>query len=297
MNYTKITLLWLLSLASPALRAQEKCDTLLKKRNVSEVTISESRGSVSVAVKGKDQNGEYSKEYSSVYPDNTTVHSSQWERGGYTRIYLGNDSANRHWRHEIIGNIGLHLGFMAAASKPEKMQLNTGRISDISLLNIISYRATLRNSPHAFSIGIGLTWRSYPLKNTQTFSVSEGVLGYSSYSGSSTLKRSRLKVFSLSFPALWHFTFANKHSLVVGPIVNINTHASVKTVVTNGNTDAEEYVSGSSIGRRIITVDAYGAINILGGVSAYVRYSPMNVLKEGRGPRLKPLSFGLAIGI
>lgn len=289
-----LSLIFILLALTTAVQAQEKQDTLVSKSNIDEVVISESKNNISVSIKGKDATGEYSKEYNSVLPDGVSVTSNQWERRGYTNFKICASDTTRHWLNEIVGGGSLLLGFMTTTDTPNGMKLNHGRLSELSWLDIVSYRAQLKNSSHSFSVGFGLSWRSFPLLNSQTYTISDGKVGFADYQGSSTLKRSRLKVFSLSVPVLWNWKFCRKHTLKLGPIVNFNTHASLKTTMKNG--DTESALSTNDISKRPVTVDLYGAIEISGDFGLFVRYSPMNIFKTGATPTMRPLSFGFQFG-
>lgn len=296
--------------ATSSVSAQEKCDTILNKTNVARVVISESNSGVTVAVKGKDDDGDYQKEFSSLYPDSTTVASSQYEYRGIPNIVIGKDCEHALWRRTLECNIGLNIGFVAAPQKPGDMKVNVGRLNDFSLLDILSYHAGIKKSHHSFSFGFGLSWRYISLKNSQMFHYGTLIIDLANSSGygylndgvvsyddkfEKTVKNSRVGIFSLSFPLLWHWNFAKKHNLVLGPIFNINTHGSLKTTFNDGNTESQE--STTKIGYRRFTVDAYGSVTIAGGVSAYVRYSPMHFFRANRGPEMQMLSFGLAVGL
>lgn len=319
MQYMKsaIILLSAIALTASAASAQEKSDTLLNKSNVEKVVISESNTGVTVTVKGKDGGSDYQKEFTSLYPDSQVVASSQYEYRGIPSVTIGKDDDNARWRRTLECNIGLHIGFVAAPQKPGDMNVNIGRLNDFSLLDLLSYRARLKKSHHSFSVGFGLSWRYVSLKNSQMFHygtygpaeyqdldmlsgpqmcyLEDGKVSYDSNFEGKTVKNSRVGIFSLSFPVLWHWNFAKNHNLVLGPIFNINTHGSVKTTFNDGNIDSQE--ASNKIGYRKFTVDAYGSITIAGGVSAYVRYSPMHFFKAGRGPEMQMLSFGLAVGL
>jgi len=311
------TILTIILAAVPtAVPAQEKTDTLLCKSGVDQVVISESRGVVTVAVKGNDADGGYHKEFTSVFPDSATIASSQHEYRGIPRITIGKCPDESHWRRTLECNIGLHIGFVAATNKPRSMRVNAGRINDISLLDILSYRAARKDSRHAFSFGFGLSWRYISLKNSQEFFYGapyynyvwtgkepeepsgfdeDGTVSVGKKLNGHTVKNSRVGTFSLSFPLLWHYTFAKNHKLTVGPIFNYNVHGSLKTTYAEGNTESQS--STTKIGYRPFTVDAYAAITIAGGVNAYARYTPMHFFKDGRGPEMQMLSFGLAVGL
>lgn len=288
-----LSLSLLLSLAI-ASQAQERNDTICSEHNIDEVVISESQNNITVSVKGTNSDGAFKNEYVTVIPDSVTMLSSQYERRGFANIKLCTSDTTRHWTHEIIGGGSLLLGFMTTTNTPEGMNLNNGRVSELSWLDMIYYQTKLRNSHHSFSVGFGLSWRSFSLLNSQAFAIEDNKVTFGDYQGSATLKRSRLKVFSLSVPVLWNWEFCKKHNLKLGPIVNFNTHASLKTTTKSG--DSEWDISTNDIAKRPVTVDLYGAIELYGDFGVYVRYSPMSIFKTERAPEMRPLSFGIVFG-
>lgn len=280
---------------SAAVQAQEKKDTICAKENVEEVVISESQNNITVSVKGSNSDGAYTSEYVTVIPDSVTMLSTQHEQRGFTNFKLcGSTTKSRRWSNEIIGGGSLLLGFMTTTDTPEGIRLNHGRVSEISWLNMVYYQARLKNSRHAFSIGFGLSWRSFSLINTQTFGIDAGRVSFADYDGTATLKRSRLKVFSLSVPVLWTWKFCKNRNLKLGPILNFNTHASLKTTTEGGSTEWD--VSTNDIAKRPVTMDMYGSVEIASDCGIYLRYSPMSIFKTNVAPDLRPLSFGVVFG-
>ena len=57
--------------------------------------------------------------------------------------------------------------------------------------------------------------------------------------------------------------------------------------------DHEYDINIKDIGYNPVTVDILGIIHVAEGFGIYCKYSPMNVMKSGRGPEYKSISVGL----
>ena len=117
-------------------------------------------------------------------------------------------------------------------------------------------------------------------------------IGFDTYPENADVKFSRIKVFSLTLPVMFHQSFAKNFQFGCGAVVNFNTHASMKTVYKlNGE---EHKFSTDNIHQRRATVDlmAYLKFKVL---SLYVKYSPSDVLVNDFGPKFNSLSVGFIL--
>lgn len=90
----------------------------------------------------------------------------------------------------------------------------------------------------------------------------------------------------------------NKHiSIMAGPVVNFNTHGSIKTRYTIGSGKEKEGFkeTSSNIHQKPVTVDFKAQVSIK-PVSFYFKYSPCNTLDTDYGPEFKSFSTGACIG-
>ena len=91
----------------------------------------------------------------------------------------------------------------------------------------------------------------------------------------------------------------NRHvSIMAGPVVNVNTHASIKTRYALG-CDREKKgfkETCSNIHQKPVTVD-FKAELMISPISFYFKYSPVNTLDTDYGPEFKSMSAGILIGL
>ena len=105
-------------------------------------------------------------------------------------------------------------------------------------------------------------------------------------------RKTDVYVFSLSVPLLYSQRLG-RHSpwrIKLGALLNFNCYGTLRNSYTMGDYDYEETVH--KIDYRPFTVDLMGIIRYK-WIGFYLKYSPMSVFKNGRGPEFRSLSFGL----
>ena len=102
---------------------------------------------------------------------------------------------------------------------------------------------------------------------------------------------SRLKVFSLQVPALYHYPFSRKYSIGVGPVVNFNTHSSLKTRYKDAD-GRKQKDTANNVHANAVTVDIM-AVAHTPLVNFYFKYSPCEVLNTTYSPKFRSISFGV----
>lgn len=189
---------------------------------------------------------------------------------------------------------GLGFGFCAAPGAPDAAGLEAGKSFELSWLHILAVRAANRHG-NAFSLGVGINWRNYRTTLDNRFTVTDGQVGIEGYPEGTAPRLSRIKVFSVQFPLLYHqglpFGVTREHmSLSFGPIFNLNSHASVLSAWRDGETKTEYKVNGINI--RPFTIDLFASLRFCDFCSLYVRYSPYHAL-TGHQVNFHQLSTGL----
>lgn len=101
-------------------------------------------------------------------------------------------------------------------------------------------------------------------------------------------KFSRIKVYSLNFPIRYQYQ-ARNFGFSLGPILNFNAYASIKTKYKLDGDKKKEMAK--NIHPTPITVDFMGTISTP-IMDFYVKYSPCNVLQSDYGLKFKSLSIG-----
>ena len=147
------------------------------------------------------------------------------------------------------------------------------------------------NSHHKFSIGFGLDWRNYRIKGDTRFIKSDnGTIGLGTYSEGASPQFSRIKVFSLTVPVRYHF-FSKYLNFSLGPVVNFNTHSSLKTRWKADGQKIKDTSSNAHV--KPVTIDFMATIDLPSFVNFYFKYSPCDLIKNGYGLQFKTLSFGI----
>jgi hypothetical protein len=112
------------------------------------------------------------------------------------------------------------------------------------------------------------------------------------YPEGADIQFSRLKVFSWTLPLLYTHKFSRKLSFKVGPMVNFNTHASLKTCYKLNGEKIKQ--TDNNIHQSRVTVDLLAVFRV-SAIGVYVKYSPFKVLNSDFGPDFSGLSTGLTL--
>lgn len=112
------------------------------------------------------------------------------------------------------------------------------------------------------------------------------------YPEGADIQFSRIKVFSWAVPVMFTHETKNNFNFSFGPIINFNTHASMKT---RYKLNGEKYkLTDDNIHQTPVTVDIQASFGFK-TLGFYVKYSPCNVLDNTYGPEFSALSVGLVI--
>lgn len=188
---------------------------------------------------------------------------------------------------------GIGIGWVTPVSSNVEMDVSMGKSVELTWANVIGVK--MSHGRHHLSLGMGLDWRNMVTTGGSYFEkVDGGDIVMSPYEDGVRDRRSRIKIFSLQMPLLYSFDFGKKHrwGVTLGPVVNFNTSASIKTSWREG--DREYSVKTRHIGQRPVTVDVMGAVNY-GCLGVYARYAPMNMLKDSAGMKFGCFSTGIML--
>lgn len=199
----------------------------------------------------------------------------------------------------IIGGLG--FGFNTALGKPAEMQTQMAKSWDIQWLYVIGVRYRFGRTRNSLNFGLGLDWRNYKSTLGSWFTKSaDGAVAISQFPEDINPTFSRIKIFSLTIPVLYKqgLPFAFPHNgkmwLAFGPVVNFNTHASLRSKWTTAD-DRTIQQSTNISSRRKVTVDGLAIIGINSWLGVYFRYSPMKQLEKG-SPQFSSFTTGLTFG-
>lgn len=283
---TKILLL-LAALTSSVMAASAEESTIIM--NPKRVVITESAAGMDTEIIGyKNDTIIFKQQYS---PNATIV--SHISKGGLS--LLGDKRKKRSGISWDATSEGFGIGFCSAPGAPGGSNVEQGKSFEVSWLNIIAAKATNRHG-NSFTMGVGIDWRNWRTTLDSRFTVTDGIVGTGSYPEGASPRLSRIKVFSVQFPMLWHQNlpaklFGSQMQMVFGPIFNLNTHGSVLTSWYEDGHKIKDSVNGINL--RLFTVDLFAMARIFPGAGVFVRYSPYKMLTGSQRFNFHPFSTGL----
>lgn len=279
-------------------------DTLLFVTTPSRLTLTESPAGTHVCVTAADGEGANRTELLIPYPEEGTVTVSQ-SRTSLSDIVCdiwgiprpknteGRDSG---W---YVSVDGLCVGMVNAGRCGDAVPFRMSKSWELSWLGILNVNYSYRR--FRMSLGIGLDWRNFRLSTPDMIltAMPDRGVGTAPWPAGISGDYSRLKIFSLQFPLLAELSAGNRDGGIFkfrfGPIVNLNTHASLNTIGTADNMDVRW--STSDIAPRRLTVDLFGSFSVNHIIGLYVRWSPMQYMHTSSPVNFAPLSAGLTIGV
>lgn len=255
-------------------------------RNVSGLTIVEvDRKSVEISYTNSNRE-EYTLTYDIPDAENRFVKVYTGWSGNDISISLGRKGKSK-WS---LVSTGLGMGWATPVDRHPDFHTSMGHSMEWTWLSVLGVRWSL--GPHSLTAGLGIYWRNYSLDKNSYFNKENGQLQIESFSENMYKRKSRLQTFSLELPLLYSLKFGRQRrfGMDVGPVVNFNTGANIKTQYREGDTDYS--VTTHGIKQRPVTVDAIGVIR-WEALGLYVRYSPLNVLRNSAGLDFKSFSTGI----
>lgn len=155
---------------------------------------------------------------------------------------------------------------------------------------VVQYNYTPKNAKQTYSIGLGLNWRNYGLKDNGTsFEKVGDVVGLGAFPNNAGSRYSSVQTLAINVPLLFTQKVSKDVSFTVGPIVNFNVGGWVKRNYEIGDNDYD--ISTCKIGQAPVTVSAFGMVDI-DGFGIFCKYSPMKVFKKNRGPEFNSFTLG-----
>lgn len=289
----KIFTLLTLVVATLVSATAERCDTVVTLVRPDSVVVTIAPASLSVKTGGQRYGQSYTYEYTSETEEADI--SSGWDIAlPFTRSLSDNtDSATRPKRKarrwSTLSFEQLYVGLTRSVDAPDGMRGGW----EIGLSNILGLRYIPVAGGPAFTLGMGMGYRSANVSHGAYLDVERGVV--SLVPTSADMKASsRIHIFRLEFPLMLKQTIYRGLAVKVGGILNLNTYmkATTKTTV-DGRTGKVGY---KGLHQRFATIDLYGAIGFSGNMSLYARYSPARVFDTCFGPDFNQLSFGITFG-
>ena len=266
-------------------------DTTIVVNNAKKVTIEKKRNSMAVKVEGSDDNPDYfylqRMEVDSTAAVIIEEKNADWD---FNIPFINKNSKTKKYRSNLcVGGFG--FGVVNAMDAPEGMNVDMGSSYELSLDHLLRFNYNILPTT-SVSMGFGMTWRNYRMTGRTRF-IKEGdklVLG--AYPEGADIKFSRLKVFSLTVPFMINQSLGRKMVFSVGPVVNFNTHASLKTRYTLNGEKVKE--TDNNIHQNRMTIDLMAKLRFK-SLGLYAKYSPSDMLNTEYGPKFRSFSAGITL--
>ena len=265
-------------------------DTIIVVKNPNQVTIEKTRNSMSVKVEGRADNPDYyylqKMEVDSTAAVITEEKNADWD---FTIPFIGKKKENRKSRMNLcVGGFG--FGLVNAIDAPDDMNVDMGASYELMWDNMLKLNYYVVPNTTSISMGFGMTWRNYRMTGRTRFIQKGDNLLLGSYPEGAEIKFSRLKVFSLTVPFMINQSLGRNVVLSVGPVINFNTHASLKTrYALNGEKVKEK---SNDIHHSKMTIDLMAKLRFK-SIGVYAKYSPSDVLNTDFGPKFRSFSTGI----
>ena len=285
-------------LASPSAFAQSNSQAKSEHESVTvidhpkKVVITEKNGKTyNVSVIGRKDNDEYSYNKTiSIGDQSSSIEKEKNTSWDFNLPFISKKKKKNPSTSEDIGGIG--LGLVNATGAPSDMNVNMGASWEIMFDHLLRLKYYPFWSRTSFSIGFGMTWRNYRMNGYNRFDKDNSNIIISSYPENADISYSRLKVFSLTMPLMWNQPLNDKVDFSLGPVVNFNTHGSMRTVYKLDGKSIKD--SNKEIHQNPVTVDIMAALTFK-SIGLYFKYSPTKVLNTDFGPEFHSLSTGITL--
>lgn len=255
------------------------------------VTLTQSDNQLTIDIEGEEGNPDfrYTREVnvSSSEPVVTKERSSNWDFNipfRKQKKYI-----RRRYNEFVIKDF--KLGLSKVTNAPENLNANMASSWEITTPSL-GWAYYPWYSKTSFSIGIACSWRNYRMTGKNRFIKEGSEITLGKYPEGADIEFSRIKVFSWSIPLMFSYESSNKLGFSLGTIVNLNTHASLKT---RYKLDGEKIkLTDNNTHQTPVTIDFQASISCK-SVGIYVKYSPCNILDTSYGPKFSALSAGIIL--
>lgn len=287
MKKTILFFVALLSVATTKATSLTPPDTLVVNKP-NRVTFITSDSLQTIHIEGKDGNPQYNYRNTLQLVDSNYVSTSGIDNDfNFSIGPLRNKKCIQKYPSSEW-TMHFYVGWTGAPGMPHTADLSTFRSWELWwVIGQYDYWATKH---YGFSAGFGVDWRNYRTRDDVRFVLDgDEHLGLTGYPDGVKTQFSRIKVFSLTFPVQYMFK-AGKFGFSLGPVINLNTHASVLSKWKEDGRTVKESRKGIHI--NPVTVDFLTTVRTP-FLDYYFKYSPAHLVKDGWGLRFHTLSFGI----
>lgn len=224
------------------------------------------------------------EEKNAVMANTDTVAAPVVNGDGGVKIADGKDCDDRWSMH-------FNVGISIPTGAPDGVDFAPFRSWEFGLTAIQYDYTPKKMSKTTFSAGLGVLWRKYTLSgHDKMFVKNGGVLEVVNREGAMADLSSNIHTFAITMPLLIKQRFGKEFAVSVGAQLNWNVHGRSHNDFEIG--DQEYDINTKDIGYRPFTVDIMAIVHVCKGLGIYCKYSPMSVLKNGRGPEFRSVSLG-----
>lgn len=265
-------LLSLLFLIIPALTHAADNDTLVIKRPKT-VTIISNDSLLNIKVNGREGDNDYVYEETAHMVGSKFVRESSDNGNNLPKMPIGKEDNSML---DLTAHVG--LGFILPQKVSSGMDYSFGQSGEIFFTPLVFDLYMNKTKGDLISIGLGLDWRDYRMKNDVRFMKGQdGKVALGSYPQGAAPKFSRILVFGFSLPLIYQHQFSKHWGFGIGPVFNWHSYATIKTKYKmDGGT--HEFLE-KKINHQKFTIDA---MLMFGNpiLDLYMKYCPMDVLKD-----------------
>ena len=295
---TLVAAMLLMSVFAIHAQSQAENDSIKVIINPDTVKITNSNSYVAIEVKKKDGDYILKKEIS----DNITVITEKSKEWNFDIPFIGKNQTKE--KNSGICDQKLHfhmlrymeygMGLVTATNQAEGMDVKMANCGwEFTFNNLFGlYFCPAKRT--LLQMNFGLNWRNYRMKNENRFLKDANKVIIAPYPEGADIEFSRVKIFSMTTEMMLQQNLTKNIMVAIGPVINFNTHGSIKTrYKLNGEGQKE---TSSHIKQNAVTIDYKAEVGI-SPISFYFKYSPSNVLNTDFGPQFSSMSAGLILNI
>lgn len=270
----------------------ENNDTTIVINKPEQVTVNQDNSKLSIEVKGNNGNTDYYYKTEMRSSEDAFFSSEEsFDDWNFKVPFLKNKKDRNHRCHydsPSLGNFG--VGLVNAVSAAPGVDVDMAASYEFMIDHLISWEYSPWRNGSSLSIGFGFDWRNYRMTSKNMFFKDNNNIAIGAYPENADVQFSRIKVFSLTVALTYTQHIYDKVYLSLGPVINFNTHASLKTRYKIDGEKVKD--TDNNVHQSPITVDLMANLRFK-SVGLYFKYSPTNVLDTDYAPKFKSMSAGL----
>ncbi len=275
------------------------------KMNGKKIEVNEENGEINVKVYNPQDSTEMKKVYEGIFTDDkehekwTVEESLDW---GLNFLKRNNKEKKRYFADPHLAGIG--WGFCTITDGVRFNDIDGVTIkaekSNEFVINFAEAGVSLYKNALSLGVGLGMSWKNLHFENNSYLIEVNDVTSFQPAPANMTLKKARLRVFSLNIPLIleWNPRIGNFRSIYVsaGVIGGFNVFTSQKIKYSDANGDGTNRVKGRGLNVTRIYYEFVGRVGF-DDFSIFAKYSPMSLFEHRKGPDVQTASIGLMIHI